>query len=84
MPKSIDASLVHPLNAELPMLVTLSGRITEVSITQSENALLGIAFIPVPIVADASLEHPLNIELPMLVTLFGISILVNAVQSLNA
>ena len=60
------------MNADLPMLVTLSGIVTLVSLVQSSNAVLPMLVTLSGIFTLVSPEQPSNAESPMLVTLFEI------------
>ena len=82
--KVTDVSPVQPLNAEPPMVVTLSGITTEVSEVHLENAPSPILVTLSGIVTEVSEVQPRNAYEPMLVTLSGIVMLVSPVQPSNA
>ncbi len=74
IPSPISAliSLVHELNTELPMLVTLLGIVILIRLVQELNAELPIFVTLLEIVTFVRFMQELNAEIPMLVTLLGI------------
>ena len=75
---------LHPLNALLPILVTLSGMSILSKDLQPPNAFSPISVTPSGISILFKELHPLNALLPILVTLFGMSMLFNELHPLNA
>ena len=74
----------HPSNASNPILVTLSGIITDVRPLQPENVLSQMNITPFGIVTDIRLLQSRNASSPMRVTLSGIVTDIRRVQSRNA
>ena len=70
--KVILAIIPQPENAELPMLVTLDGIVTDVRPLQPENAELPMLVTFGGIVSEVSPLQPEKAALPILVTLAGI------------
>ena len=68
----VAVSIGQPLNAESPMLVTLSGIVTEVKPVQPSNALAPMLVTLSGIVIGVRLVQSLNAFSPMLVTVSGI------------
>ena len=75
---------MHPSKAEVPIVVTLSGIITEVSLLQPLNAYCGMVVILLLRVRDVIAEQYSKAYCPILVTLLGISTLVTFLQLLKA
>ena len=63
--------LLHPLKANFPMLVTLSGILMLASDSHPRNAEFPMLVTLSGILMLASDSHPRNAEFPMLVTLSG-------------
>ena len=68
----VAVSIGQPLNAFSPMLVTLSGIVTEVKPVQPSNALAPMLVTLSGIVIGVKLVQSLNAFSPMLVTVSGI------------
>ena len=76
--------LLQFLNAEVPILVTLSGITMLASPVHPENAEFPIVVTVLGIVMLVILVHPENAEFPIVVTVLGIVMLVIPVQPENA
>ena len=66
-------AILHPSNAELPMLVTLSGTTILLRLVQPLKALEPMSLTPFPIVTLVRLSQSLNAESPIFVTISGIT-----------
>ena len=74
---------VHPVNAQLPIDITLLGMMMDVKPVQSRNAEPPICVTLFGMVMEVKLVQPANAMLPICVTLFGMVTDVKPVQLSN-
>jgi hypothetical protein len=78
-----EVSEEHSSKASSPMIVTLSGMVTEVREVQLLKALISIFFTLLPMLTEVSEEQSWKAARPILVTLLGITTEVSDLQRKN-